>query len=141
MAVTRAAYFPFLRALLRWLLAAAFFAAGIAHILASDEFIKITPDWVPFAPQVIFFTGLCEIVGAAALLSRSLRYWAGIALALYAFCVWPANFKHAFDGIHVAHLPSSWWYHGPRLAFQPVIIWWALFAGEVVDWPFLHSRA
>jgi uncharacterized membrane protein len=62
-------------------------------------------------------------------------------LALYAFCVWPANFKHAIDGINVAHIPSSWWYHGPRLAFQPVIIWWALFAGEVIDWPFRRSKA
>jgi uncharacterized membrane protein len=126
---------------MRWLLTAFFFAAGVTHLLAPDEFIKITPDWVPFAPQVIFFTGLCEIFGAAALLIPSLRYWAGIALALYALCVWPANFKHAFDGIDVAHIPSSWWYHGPRLALQPVIIWWALFAGEVIDWPFRRSKA
>ena len=130
-----------LRTIMRWLLAAFFFVAGVAHLLAPDEFIKITPDWVPFAPQVIFSTGLCEIFGAVALLSRSLRYWASISLALYAFCVWPANFKHAFDGIDVAHIPSSWWYHVPRLAFQPVIIWWALFGGDVVDWPFRRSKA
>ena len=28
------------------------------------------------------------------------------------------------------------WYHVPRLAFQPEIVWWALFAGQVIDWPF-----
>eukprot|EP01035_Chromulina_nebulosa_P008054 gene8054-10896_t len=47
-------------------------------------------------------------------------------MALYALCVWPANFKHAIDGIQMPYIGNSWWYHGPRLAFQPVIIWWAL---------------
>jgi len=126
---------------MRWLLAALFFAAGLAHVLTPDGFLRITPEWVPFAREVIFLTGLCEILGAVALLTRSLRYWAGIALALYALCVWPANFKHAFDAINVVHIPSSWWYHGPRLALQPVIIWLALFAGEVVDWPFRRGDA
>jgi uncharacterized membrane protein len=130
-----------LRKILRWLLAAFFLTAGIAHLSVPGEFVKITPDWVPYAPQVIFVTGLCEILGAAALLTRALRRSAGIALALYALCVWPTNFKHAFDGIQVAHIPSSWWYHGPRLALQPVIMWWALFAGDVVDWPFRRGKA
>jgi hypothetical protein len=27
-------------------------------------------------------------------------------------------------------------YHIPRLMLQPLIIWWALWAGSVIDWPF-----
>jgi hypothetical protein len=30
---------------------------------------------------------------------------------------------------------QGWAYHAPRLAFQPVFVWWALFAGDLVDWP------
>ena len=56
-------------------------------------------------------------------------------LALYALCVWPANIKHAIEGIHLPPIPGSWWYHGPRLAIQPVLIWWALFCASVTDWP------
>lgn len=74
---------------MRWILAAFFVAAGIAHLAVPDVLLSITPDWVPFAPQVIFVTGLCEFAGAAALLTRPLRYPAGVALALYAVCVWP----------------------------------------------------
>jgi uncharacterized membrane protein len=110
---------------MRWLLAAFFVAGGVAHLAVPGEFLKITPDWVPFAPQVIFVTGLCEIAGALALVTRPLRTWAGIA-----------NFKHAFGGIDIPHLSSSWWYHAPRLALQPVIAWWALFCAGVIDWPF-----
>jgi uncharacterized membrane protein len=126
---------PTARAIMRWLLAAFFVAGGVAHLAVPDEFLKITPDWVPFAPQVIFVTGLCELAGALALITKPLRRWAGVALAVYAVCVWPANFKHAFDGIDIAHIPSRWWYHAPRLALQPVLVWWALFSAGVIDWP------
>jgi uncharacterized membrane protein len=133
--------FPTTRAVMRWILAAFFAAGGVAHLAVPGELLKITPDWVPFAPQVIFVTGLCEFAGAVALVTRPLRYWAGIALAVYAVCVWPANFKHAFDGIDIPHLASSWWYHAPRLALQPVIAWAALFSAGVIDWPWRRHGA
>jgi uncharacterized membrane protein len=56
-------------------------------------------------------------------------------LAAYAVCVFPANIKHAFEGILLPPIPDSWWYHAPRLAFQPVLVWWPLFCAGVIDWP------
>jgi len=123
------------RGVMRWLMAAFYTAAGIAHLLAPDPLLAITPSWVPFAPQVIFATGLCELAGAFALVTRPLRRWAGFALAAYAICVWPANFKHAIDGIDLPYIASSWLYHAPRLLFQPVLVWWALFSASIIDWP------
>jgi uncharacterized membrane protein len=123
------------RTVMRWVLATLFVAAGIGHLWAPQPFVAITPSWVPLAPQVIFITGLCELAGAVALVTKPLRWWAGIAFAAYALCVWPANFKHAIDGIALPHVTNSWLYHGPRLAFQPVIMWWALYCAGVIDWP------
>jgi uncharacterized membrane protein len=123
------------RAVMRWILGVIYVAAGIGHLWAPDKFLAITPSWVPFAPQVIFVTGLCEVAGAVALVTRPLRWYAGIAFAAYALCVWPANFKHAIDGIVLPPVTNSWLYHGPRLAFQPVLIWWALYCADVIDWP------
>lgn len=128
------------RLITRWLLAALFVAAGYAHLTAPQSLLAITPDWVPFAPQVIFVTGLFEFAASAALISRRWRTFAGVALAAYAVCVFPANIKHAVEGIDIPSLPSSWWYHGPRLAVQPVIVWAALYAGEVIDWPFRSAE-
>jgi uncharacterized membrane protein len=128
------------RAVMRWILAVVFVAAGIGHLSAPEPFLAITPSWVPFAPQVIFITGLCELAGAVALVTKPLRWWAGVAFAAYALCVWPANFKHAIDGIALPHVTNSWLYHGPRLAFQPVIIWWALYCAGVIDWPWRRKR-
>ena len=123
------------RAVMRWMMGAFYIIAGIAHLAVPEKFLLITPAWVPFAPQVIFATGLCELAGAVALITKPLRAWAGLALAAYAVCVWPANFKHALDGIDVPYLGTSWLYHGPRLALQPVLVWWSLYSAGLIDWP------
>jgi uncharacterized membrane protein len=128
------------RAVMRWILAALYAAAGAAHLWAPDQLLAITPSRVPFAPQVIFITGCCELAGAVALVTQPLRRWAGIALAAYAICVWPANFKHAIDGVELTYVTNSWLYHGPRLAFQPVLVWWALFCTGIIDWPWGRQR-
>jgi uncharacterized membrane protein len=120
---------------MRWIIAAFYVAAGIAHLAVPEELLAITPSWVPFALQIIFLTGVFEVAVSFALLTKSFRYWAGIAMAIYAACVWPANFKHAFEGIDLPYVANSWLYHGPRLAMQPIIIWWALYCAEVIDWP------
>ncbi len=92
---------------------------------------------MPYPDRVIFLTGIAEIVGAVALLFvPRLRHAAAIGLALYAVCVFPANVNHAINDIAIGERDLSWWYHGPRLMFQPVIIWWALWAGGAIDWPF-----
>jgi uncharacterized membrane protein len=128
------------RIALRWLLALAYAFAGVAHIRSPGGFLAITPGWVPWPDAVVFWTGVAEIAGAAGLMLPRFRFAAGVGLALYALCVWPANFNHAFNDIVVGGRDLGWGYHGPRLMLQPLIIWWALWAGGVTDWP-LRRRA
>ena len=125
-----------LRDILMWVLAAIFLAAGAIHLAYPAPFVRITPDWVPYKAAVIAITGICEIAGAIALPIPRLRRLAGIMLALYTVCVYPANVKHAIDTLSGAMPGPGWGYHAPRLLFQPVIVWWSLFAGRVIDWPF-----
>lgn len=121
---------------MRWMIAVFFFGAGVGHLMIPDKLLAITPAWVPFPRELLLATGVAEMAGAIALVAvPHLRRLVGIAFALYAVCVFPANIKHAVEGIHLPPLSDSWWYHGPRLAFQPIIVWWALFASGVIDWP------
>lgn len=120
---------------MRVILAAFYFGAGIFHLQAPQGFVLIVPSFVPWPQTVVWFTGLCEIAGAVGLFIQALRKSAGIGLALYALAVFPANLNHAFNHIDVGALPSSWWYHIPRFALQPVLVWWALYCANVIDWP------
>lgn len=126
------------RDILRFGLSAAFLAAGVLHLAVPDPFVAITPTWVPEPETVVRATGVAELAGAVGLMMRRFRRAAGIGLALYAVCVFPANLRHAFDP-DVALPPLGWAYHGPRLMLQPVIVWLCLWVAEVVDWPFLSE--
>jgi uncharacterized membrane protein len=124
---------------LRWLLVLVYLTAGVLHLLRPAVFIAITPPWVPRPALVIMVTGLCEIAGAIGLKVPRLRWLAGLMLAIYAVAVFPANIHHALDGVAVGGAVLGWAYHLPRLLFQPVLVWWALFAGGVVNWPWKSS--
>ena len=128
------------RRIARAVLALAYLIAGVAHLRSPGGFIAITPDWVPYPATVICLTGIAEIAGSIGLMLPPFRRAAGIGLALYALCVWPANIHHALSDIPLNGVHLSWWYHGPRLALQPVIIWWALWVSGVTDWPFARRR-
>ena len=126
-----------MRSAARLVLALAYLTAGIAHIAAPEGFVRITPAWVPAPELVVLATGLCEIAGAIALLFvPTLHRAAGWAFAAYAVCVFPANINHALNGIAIGGIALGWGYHGPRLASQPVLVWWALWAVCIIDWPF-----
>lgn len=124
-----------IRLALRLLLAAAYAFAGYAHLADPAPFLLITPDWVPYPEAVIWWTGIAEIAGAIGLLqpfSKQLRQAAGIGLALYALCVWPANINHFIMDMARDDGGLGLGYHIPRMIAQPVVIWLALWVGEVV---------
>ena len=127
------------RIAVRALLALAYGYAGWRHLVTPAPFLAITPPWVPRPELIVAATGIAEIAGAVGLMIPATRKAAGWGLALYALCVWPANFHHALAHIAIGGETLSWWYHGPRLAAQPLIIWWALWASGAVHWPFGKS--
>jgi uncharacterized membrane protein len=122
---------PVARRIARWLLIAFYAIAGVGHLLATEAMVRITPDWVPYPQAVVIATGLCELAGAAGLMTGRWRRAAGWGLALYAVCVFPANIKHAVHDLG-GHTGLGWGYHGPRLLLQPLIVWWALWASGAV---------
>ncbi|MBK63355.1 MAG: hypothetical protein CL575_10530 [Altererythrobacter sp.] len=127
-----------IRRALRWLLVTFYAFAGIMHLSKPEPFLSIMPGYVPVPEAMVFWTGVAELLGAAALVqpwSKQIRKAGAIGLALYAICVFLANIHHfALDmarengGLGLA-------YHIPRMIAQPVLVWLALWVGGVTDWP------
>jgi len=115
----------------RWLLTVFYALAGVGHFHFTAAMVRIVPGWVPQPRMIVIATGVCELVGAAALMTDRWRRAAGWALGAYALCVWPANVQHTVQDLsRGTGLPI--WYHAPRLVLQPLIIWWALWASGAV---------
>jgi uncharacterized membrane protein len=129
------------RACMRWGLSLALVFAGADHLLMPQRYLPMVPDFVPFAAEAVFLTGLCELAGAIGLLVPRFRYMAGVLLAVYFVCVFPANIKNAVEGLSVEGLPTATWYYWLRLLFQPLVIWWALYCSSVIAWPFVNRVA
>ena len=132
------------RAVMRWLLAVFYAFAGYKHLTDPGPFLTIMPIWAPAHDAIVLWTGVAEILGAIGLAqpwSAKLRRAAGIGLASYAVCVFPANINHfAMD---MARADSGWGlaYHVPRMFAQPLLVWLALWAGGVTDWPFRRRKS
>lgn len=127
-----------IRTAARIVLSAFYALASYAHISAPAPFLTITPGWVPMPETVVLWTGIAELVGAAALaqpFSRALQRAGAVGLALYAICVFPANIHHF--ALDMARPDGGWGlaYHVPRMLAQPLLVWWALWSGGVTDWP------
>jgi uncharacterized membrane protein len=117
---------------MRLAMAVALLLVGSDHLLSPQRYLPMMPDFLPYHLELVLFTGLCELAGAIGLLLPRWRRWAAMALALYFVCVFPANIKNALDGLDVEGLPAATWYYWLRLPFQPLIILWALYAGELI---------
>ena len=117
---------------MRLAMAVALLMAGSDHLLTPERYLAMMPDYLPAPLQLVLFTGLCELAGAVGLMLPRCRCYAAIALAIYFVCVFPANIKNAMDGLQVAGLPAATWYYWLRLPFQPLIILWVLYAGELI---------
>ena len=124
------------RGRMRWGLALALIFTGIDHLMNPGRYLPMMPAFLPLHAEIVLFTGLCELAGALALMIPRLRHLAGIMLAIYFLFVFPANIKDAVEGLSVEGLPAANWYYWVRLAFQPLVIWWTLYAAEIIDWPF-----
>ena len=117
---------------MRLAMAVALLLVGSDHLLTPQRYLAMMPDLLPYHLELVLFTGLCELAGAIGLLLPRWRRWAALALALYFVCVFPANIKNALEGLDVEGLPAATWYYWLRLPMQPLIILWALYAGELI---------
>lgn len=116
--------------LARLTIAPLYLFAGFVHLARPDLFLRVMPSAIPHPLAVIMLTGAAEIAGAIGLFVPRTRAVAGVSLALYAVCVYPANILHAVHDLSTA-TGLGWAYHYPRLFAQPFICWWALAAGGV----------
>ena len=114
----------------RWSLAALLAVAGVAHFLVLDSFLLLVPSWMPWPSAIVWVTGVAEVAFAAALLlvpeGKRLRAVGG-ALAIFLLVVGVGNLSQALSGVDAFGLGTDaerW----ARLAFQPVLILWALWA-------------
>lgn len=111
-------------------LAVGFLMTGIMHFTTTERFLGMMPPWLPWHRELVYVSGVFEIVGAIGLLFRRTRRPAAYGLVALLIAVMPANLHVALSGGHVEGLPTGAWYYWLRIPFQVVFIAWALWCGR-----------
>ncbi len=124
----------FVRAASKVALGAALVGAGAAHLTTMrEEFQAQVPEWMPFDPDdVVVWSGYAEIaLGAATLVSwrQPARARMGTMGALFFLGVLPGNVAQWLERKDGFGLDTDQ-KRAARLLAQPVLMAWALHAGD-----------
>jgi len=111
------------RPYLPWIVAAAFTVSGPIHLARPATFTPIVPHFLPAKTELVYVSGVIELICAVGLWRR--RQWAGIVAAGLLIILWPANLQGAITAQRGDDLTSqvlNW----VRLPLQIPLIWFAL---------------
>lgn len=114
------------------ILVALFLASGVLHLVNPGAFMWLMPPWLPFPIELIYLSGVFELVSAVGIIFR--QRWTGLLAVLTLLAVWPANIWYAFDVIqtgNVGLIAAAWL----RLPLQLPLIYFAWkFSGYDLPW-------
>ena len=104
-----------------------FVIVGIKHFIEPEYFLSIVPPYLPYHLELVYISGLFEILFGLLILFPKYRYYGAIGLILLLIAVFPANIylaqsKEAQEAIGATQEIATW-----RLPIQGVLIWIAYF--------------
>jgi len=124
----------------RFLLVVFFCGMGIVHFAATDLFVATMPPYLPYPRELVWISGVFEILGGVGVLIPSVRRLAGYGLVALLVVVFPVNLHMALhpeviQGFSIS--PLVLWL---RLPFQAVFIAWVLWCTREDVKPVLHME-
>ena len=103
-----------------------FFAGGVGHFVNSAFFVNIMPPYLPYHLEIVYISGVFEILGALGILLLATRQWAGNGLFLLTLAVTPANIHMWMHPELFPEVPEA--FLSVRLVVQVILlagIWWS----------------
>lgn len=106
-----------------------YLAAGINHFIRPGFYLAIMPAWIPFHAEMVFISGVAEVVLALLLIFPATRKPAAWGIILLLIAVFPANVQMMINYIKEGN-PNTW-ISVVRLPLQILLVMWAyVYAGR-----------
>jgi len=107
----------------RLLLAATYLVGGTLHFLRPRVYESVVPDALPAKRELVYASGVAEILGGAGVLHPRTRTAAGWWLIATLVAIFPANVQMAVHSERYRAVPAPLLWL--RLPLQAVLIAWA----------------
>jgi len=107
-----------------FLIAILFLGVGVMHFVNPAFFVSIMPPFLPYHLELVYISGVFEILGGLGVLVPPVRKWAAYGLIALLIAVFPANIQ-----MLVNEVKSHGWTLMTipliiRLPIQPLLIYW-----------------
>jgi uncharacterized membrane protein len=107
-----------------------FVFTAMGHFFRPNEMSAMLPTFIPYRVQIIYLTGIFELLGAIGVWIPRLMKLTGFCLILMLISVFPANVYSALSRVDFGGHESGPAYLLIRLPFQLFVIWWVYFSTE-----------
>src|SRR6185295_11499774 len=120
------------RRVLLWVMGLFYVGGGIVHFANPGFYLPMMPPYLPHHLELVYLSGLAEIVLGVAVLVPQTRRLAAWGIILLLIAVFPANLHIAMNDVPLAgaeHGAGEW--NWVRLPLQAMLIGWA--------WSYTHA--
>jgi uncharacterized membrane protein len=107
-----------------------FIFTAMGHFITTEEMSAMLPSSVPYRIEIIYLTGILQLLGATGVWIPRLMKLTGFCLILMLIGLLPANIYSAINHIDLGGHGSGPAYLLVRVPFQFFVIWWTYYATE-----------
>ncbi len=102
---------------------------GVSHFTNTEEMIAIMPDVMPAKRELVYFTGVCELLAVVGLLWDKTSRLASIMLIIFFVLILPANIAGSLKSVQFGGMEYGPLYLLFRVPLQIFFIWWVWYFG------------
>ena len=102
---------------------------GSAHFFKTDVMIQSMPDMIPYKRELVYITGVIELLAAIGLLFERTARLTSILLIIFFICILPANVAGSLKHVELGGMENGPMYLWFRVPLQVLFIWWTYFFG------------
>lgn len=106
-------------------LAVMLIVTGISHFTSTDLMVEMMPDFLPAKREIVYFTGVCELLAVAGLLWDKTAKLTAVMLIIFFLAVLPANIVGSMKQVRLGGMEIGAMYLLFRVPLQILFIFWA----------------
>ena len=113
----------------RFALAMMLIATGVAHFTNTEPMIEMMPDFMPAKRELVYFTGVCELLAVVGLLMRKTAKLTAVMLIIFFVAILPANIAGSLKQVQFGGMEAGAMYLLFRIPLQILFISWTYYFG------------
>ena len=102
---------------------------GISHFTSTDLTVEMMPDFMPAKREIVYFTGVCELLAVFGLLWDKTAKLTSVLLIIFFIAILPANIVGSIKQVRLGGMENGVMYLLFRVPLQILFIFWTYYFG------------